>query len=88
MMAATEVFAVAGVCLLFLILAMLRQAERAVQERTAEARIANELAKRKADLAAYQRLQAVRAEHAARHHGRHHHGQHGHGNASLAGGCE
>jgi hypothetical protein len=80
---------VAGALTMFLILAVLRQVERSISDNTSAHRVANDLARRQAELEAHRRLQALRAEHAAREQGRHGHG-HGHaaGNASLAGGCE
>lgn len=81
---------VAGGLTMFLILAVLRRVERSIEDSTAARRVANDLALRQAELEAYRRLQAVRAEQAARHHHGHHHhghGQHGGGNASMPGGC-
>jgi predicted secreted Zn-dependent protease len=79
---------VAGGLTMFLILAVLRRVEQQIEDSTAARRMANDLARRQAENEAFQRLQALRAEHAARHqHGHHHHHGHAGGNASMPGGC-
>lgn len=80
----------AGGLTVFVALAMLRRIEAGIDARTGEAKIANELTRRQAELEAFRRMQAVRAEHAARDHDRHHghgHSNHCHGNASMPGGA-
>lgn len=81
----------AGALTVFAALAMLRRIEAGIDARTGEAKIANELTRRQAELEAFRRMQTVRAEHAARDHGRHHghgHTSHCHGNASMPGAAE
>jgi hypothetical protein len=79
---------VAGGLTMFLILAVLRRVEQQIADSTAARRMANDLARRQAEGEAFRRLQALRAEQAARHqHGHHHHHGHAGGNASMPGGC-